>query len=183
MKTILEVLAITAIITITQTAKAAPSNEELQAQYEKRILTEVVLNDESSVEDMTKAVMGIAKDVFGKHPDVLKAKAEELLEKMESLKPDALKGYTAKKTVTNIQESLSAQKLDEDVFLFYGCRPKHVARFMKNLVLARHISPRQMGQRSVLGEVLPDKVYRVPGKKKTTLAVISLKDIFLEIRI
>jgi hypothetical protein len=184
MKAALTALLVIATVTVAPAAKPTPSIEELQSEFEKRVLAEVKVDGESRPQEIVKAAAEVARDVFGKHPEVLRAKAKELLKKLPSLKPDVLTGYVARHALTNIPQLLAEEKMDETAFFAFGWQPARVAAVAKNLVLARHITPQQLGRRSVLAHFVLDKVYTVPGRETTTLAVKSLGDyVLVEMRL
>jgi hypothetical protein len=181
MKVPLTALLVAVTATVAQAAKPTPSIENLQAEFEKRVLAGVKLDGDRNPQEIMMAASRIARDVFGKHPEVLHTRAKELLRKLPALQPNALAGYVEKHNATIAPGLLAA---DETVFLAYGWQPERVAAVAKNIVLARNMSVQQTGQRALLTQFVPDKVYLLPDRKVTTLAVKSLRDfILVELRL
>ncbi len=163
-----------------QVADTAPPIEELQARYEGRFLAEIARNDDLPMEDVGKAAVALAREVFGGHPQVLRAKAEERFRLLPPLDRDVLDGsYTTRHTLADFPRLFSELASAEDFVIGLGWDPAHVAD-MAWPSLLKEMTTAELDRLANLETHLPYKTYRVPGGERTVVAVRSpLDDFFL----
>jgi len=174
-----------------------PSIAQLRAEFQRRVLAEVPAAGEDSrwlseeIREINRIVARIAREVYGDHPTVLRATAEELLDELPTIQSGAWTGYVERHRVEDIAIINDVANLPEGAHAFEatllasgGWQPKRAASLLKQIVFARALSPEQIGKRMYLAHYVPDRVYRVADRETTTFAVKSLHDfIIVEVRL
>jgi len=179
---------------------AGPSLQQLLQQFEQRVLDEVWAADNQDatnalddIGQLTRRTAKIAREVYGDHPRVLRARAEQLLGDLPTITPDAWAGYVVRHRLENIPKLIEAEfgtaddanePRIEELFLASGWDPKRTALITANMLLARAVPPHQLGKRMLLSRFVPDRVHRVTRGGPTTLAVKSLDEyVLVEVRL
>ncbi len=154
--------------------------EDLQKEYERRILSEVEAKGEDMrPEELQTLAVKIAKETFGRHPEVLRAQAEKALKKLPKIDAQKLEGHVVKHKVDLLEVMREESYKPEDVFLLRGWQPEWVAGIVVQMARARLWGIEQFSRRAILLQFVPDKVFVLEGQKRTTLAIRSLRDYVL----
>lgn len=161
--------------------------EALQTEFEQEMKTQLAQKniDDYSFNEISDIALKASKKVYGAHPQLMKQKALFDLERLPQLDSQVLGGYRVKETLTlsELQREMfrfSSPKAEENyedfLPLFYGRKPEQIAMVLKQMIHARHIGPKQLGQRAMITQFIPDKTYQIKASDPPQLAVKTFND-------
>lgn len=165
------------------TALQTEFEQEMKAQLAQKNL------DDYSFEELSDIALNASKQVYGAHPQLMKQKALFELQQMPTLDAQILSSYEVKeslnirdleKEMSGFSQAQSGQVLEDVLPLFYGRTPGDVALKLKQMIYVRHSGPKQVGQRAIISQFIPDKTYRIQASTPPQLAVQTFEeDLFL----
>lgn len=163
----------------------------LQTEFEQEMKAQLAQKnlDDYSFKELSDIALQASKKVYGAHPQLMKQKALFDLQQMPALETQILSSYQVKeslnirdleKEMSGFSQANSGQVLDNFLPLFYGRTPGDVALRLKQMIYARHIGPKQLGQRAIISQFIPDRTYYIQASDPPQLVVKTFEeDIFL----
>lgn len=163
----------------------------LQTEFEQEMKTQLAQKniDDYSFQELSDIALEASKKVYGAHPQLMKQKAVFELQQMPALDPQILSSYQVKeslnirgleKELSGFSQAQSGQILEDFLPLFYGRTPGDVALRLKQMIYTRRMGPKQLGQRAIISQFVPDKTYRIQASNPPQLAVTTFEeDIFV----
>lgn len=161
--------------------------EALQTEFEQEMKTQLAQKnlDDYSLNEISDIALKASKKVYGAHPQLMKQKVLFDLHQLPELDSQVLSDYQVRESL-NLREILKVMsssangraKGNDDNFLslFYGRKPEFMAYAIKNVLFARHIGAKEFGQRTMISQFLPDKIYRMGTNDSPQLAVKTFED-------
>ncbi|KAI9131360.1 hypothetical protein [Acaryochloris sp. CCMEE 5410] len=163
----------------------------LQTEFEQEMKMQLAQKDldDYSFTELSDIALSAAKKVYGANPQLMKQKALFDLQQMTVLDAQILSGYQVKeslnirdleKGISGFSPAKSEQVLEDFLPLFYGKTPGDVALRLKQMIYLRHTGPKQVGQRAIISQFIPDRTYRIQASDPPQLAVKTFEeDIFV----
>ncbi|WP_299404959.1 hypothetical protein [Acaryochloris sp. IP29b_bin.148] len=161
--------------------------EALQAKFEQEMkaqLAQKALADHS-MSEISDIALKASQKVYGAHPQLMKQQVLFDLQQLPTLDTKTLSDYQAKESLDlrDILKAMSSssnvrpEANDEDYLsLFYGRKPEFIAHAVKNILWTRHLGAKAFGQRAIISQFLPDKVYRMESNDAPQLVVQTFED-------
>jgi hypothetical protein len=157
--------------------------ESLVARFEATLLDKIATMSGRDWEynDTLTTIGAIAQDVYGKHPDAIRARGRELMKKLPPFDKDRLSRYKLKKQVDDLWATVQGAQGDfpKGVLLAAkGWKPQ-VATSHFSIVVMTSEPIGKFSHRTILTKFAPDKYFRLPDTDKPTVVVQSLNDLFI----
>lgn len=162
-------------------AAVSPAGEVSMASLNKSFEQELLVRlsevwTDLSVEEIQTIAGDTAEDVFGPHPDVLRAEASKVLGELPRIQAAELAQYGPHREDTAFSRLTGA---GPSLLLLVARDPVQMARQAVQMAIVRSINTQEFGKRVLLSRLIPDRAFLAEGGDSPVVAVKSLGDLFL----
>lgn len=165
------------------TAKEEPvSFESLENQFEKEFLAAIAkVGDKALTGESMYIGFKLSKEIFGKHPEVLKAEAKRLLAAIPRIEESAWSQCRKEEIPNELLQIMPPAMGDGSANPLYhrGWDPAFVATMVKQSILVKKIGIEDLGRSAQIAHFIPPKVFVVKDATPTTIAIRQADGYFL----
>ena len=104
----------------------------------------------------------VAEQVYGKEPELVRAKMLADLALIPLWQGEALSTYQERETLKVAELELMLKSNELPWELFYGKPPQELARVMKTMLFSTAVEVKHLGQVTLMTQFIPDRMYRLP---------------------
>ncbi len=161
----------------------------LQTQFEQEMKKQLAQKeiDDYSFDEISDIALNASKNVYGAHPKLMKQKVLFELQQLPLLEEKTLSNYQVKESLNLIQlqtelspwlkpEGQGGERYEDWLPLFYSKTPEQIALMMKHMLYARNISPKQLGQRAIITQFMPDQTFQIKASTPPQIALKTFDD-------
>ncbi len=159
----------------------------LQTKFEQEMKAKLAQKniDDYSFNEISEIALKASQKVYGAHPQLMKQQVLFDLQQLPTLDDKVLSDYEVKeslnlrailKAISSVSNLRSEVNDGDYLPLFYGRKPRYIAQAVKNILFARHLGAKQLGQRTMISQFMPDKIYYLQADDQSRLVVQTFED-------
>lgn len=161
----------------------------LQAEFEQEMTKKLAQKglDNYNLDEISEIALKTSQKVYGAHPKLMKQKILFELQQLPQLDAKRLSNYQVKESLNlnQLRKGVSPlfkptgqglEQYEALLPLFYGKQPEKIAQMMKQVLYSRHLSPKQLGQRTIIAQFMPDKTFRIKASNPPQIVVKTFDD-------